>query len=124
LTSNSLPADRDNLLRRLEESSEVRITVLGRKTKREFSTPGWFVLSKEKVMLVPMKGSDTDWFKNLEKDPHIKLGVDGIVIESRATILRESNQVEKVLDKFRIKYKSMWSESYYTKRDAYVEVTV
>jgi hypothetical protein len=102
----------------------VSIIYSGRKTKREFSTPVWFVLNEETVMLVPMKGSDTDWFKNLEKDTQIKLRVDGIEIASRATLLRGSKRVEKVLDKFRTKYKSMWSESYYTKRDVYVEVTV
>ena len=103
----------------------MKITVTGRKTKKKFSTPVWFVLDgEEKVILVPTKGSDNDWFKDLVKDPRIELSIDEISIPSNATLVRDSNQVKKVLDKFRAKYKSMWSESYYTKRDVCVEVPV
>jgi len=121
----SQPAQRRSLLGKLEQSKEVNMTVLGRKTKKRFSTPVWFVLEgEEKVMLVTTKGSDNNWFKDLVKNPQIELRVDEITLTSRATLVRDSNQVEKVLDRFRAKYRSMWSESYYTKRDVYVEVSV
>jgi hypothetical protein len=42
----------------------------------------------------------------------------------KATLVRGSNKVKKVVDKFKAKCQSEWSESYYTKRDAYVEVPV
>jgi hypothetical protein len=116
------PAIREDLLDRLKRSSEVSITVTGRKTKKKFSTQVWFVLNGEKVMLVPMKGSESEWLKDLAKDPQIELRVDKISIPFRATIVRDSDKVERVLDEFRAKYKSMWSESYYSKRDVYVEV--
>ncbi len=119
----SQPAWREIFLNKLKQSNEVSITVKGRKTKKRFSTPVWFVLEREeKVMLVPMKGSDNNWFKDLVKDPQIELSVNEIGIPSKATLVRDSNQVKKVLDKFRAKYKSVWSESYYSKRDVYVEV--
>ena len=103
----------------------MSITVTGRKTKRKLSTPVWFVLDKQgRVILVPMHGPNTGWFKNLVKDPRIELRVDGIPMSFRATIVRDSDKVEEVLDMFRAKYRSMWSESYYTKRDVYVEVPV
>jgi len=113
---------RRTLLGRLKHSNEVNITVAGRKTKKRFSAPVWFVLDGEQVILVPMKGSDNEWYKNLTKQPQIELGVDDITIPFKAILVRDSTKVEKVLDKFRAKYKSMWSESYYTKRDVYVEV--
>jgi hypothetical protein len=115
---------RRSLLDRLKHSDEVTITVTGRRTKRKFSTPVWFVLDREKVILVPMKGSDNEWYKDLAEWPQIELGVDDITIPFKATLIRGPTRVEKVLDGFRTKYKSMWSESYYTKRDAYVEVPV
>jgi hypothetical protein len=71
-----------------------------------------------------MKGSDNNWFKDLVKDPHIELGVGENSIPFESIIVRDSNRVEKVLDRFRLKYRSVWSESYYTKRDVYVEVPV
>jgi len=110
------------LLDRLKHSNEVNITVTGRKTKKRFSTPVWFVLDGEKVILVPTKGSDNEWFKDLAREPQIELGVDDITIPFKATLVRDSALVEKVLDGFRAKYKSMWSESYYSKRDVYVVV--
>jgi deazaflavin-dependent oxidoreductase (nitroreductase family) len=112
------------LLDRLKQSNEVTITVTGRKSKRKFSTPVWFVVDGRKVTLVPMKGSDSDWFKDLAKDPQIELGVAGSAIPFKATLVRDPRQVEKVLDKFRAKYTSMWSESYYAKRDVCVVVPV
>jgi deazaflavin-dependent oxidoreductase (nitroreductase family) len=115
---------RRTFLERLEHSKEVKITVTGRRTKKKFSTPVWFVLDGEKVVLVPMKGSDNEWFKDLVKEPRIDVAVDDISIPFKATLVRDSARVEKVLDGFRAKYKSMWSESYYTKRDAYVEIPV
>ena len=120
MTSESLRS----LLDRLKHSNELTITVTGRRTKKRFSAPVWFVLDGEKVTLVPMKGSDNEWYKDLAEEPQIELGVDDITIPFKATLVRDPTQLEKVLDGFRAKYKSMWSESYYTKRDVYVEVPV
>ena len=113
----------EELRNKLKESSEVTITVTGRKTKKKFSTPVWFALEgEEKVTLVPTKGSDNDWFKDLVKDPQIELRVGDATITSKATLVRDSNKVEKILNEFRAKYRTMWTESYYTKRDVFVEV--
>lgn len=116
--------DREDLRRRLGDSSEVNITVKGRKTMKRITTPVWFVVDGPNVILVPMKGSENEWFKNLEKNPQIELSVDESAIPFTAKIVRDSDRVEMVLDRFRSKYKSMWSESYYTKRDVYVELTI
>lgn len=119
---------RENFLSKLKRSGEVLIIVTGRKTKKKFSTPVWFLLEgedkKEKVLLVPIKGSDSNWFKNLVEDARIRLGVADSTIESEATLVRDRNQVKQLIDKLKAKYESEWSESYYTKRDAYVEVPV
>ena len=118
------PTNREDVLNKLKKSKEVNITVTGRITGKKISTPVWFVLDGNRVILLPIKGSESSWLKNLAKDPHIELGVDDNAIPSRAKLVRDSDQVNKVLDKLRSKYRSMWSESYYTKRDVYVEVPV
>ncbi|MCL5067305.1 MAG: hypothetical protein M1368_03000, partial [Thaumarchaeota archaeon] len=74
--------------------------------------------------IVPVKGTDSNWFKNLAKDPSIELAVDDSTISSKASLVRDSNQAKQVIEKLIAKYKSEWSESYYTKRDAFVEVHV
>ena len=116
-------AQRENFLKKLTQSDELKITVTGRRTGRKFSTPVWFVLDgEEKVILVPTKGADNNWFKNLVKNPLIELGVGGIAFPSRATLVRDSSRVKKVIDQLRAKYESMWSESYYAKREVFVEI--
>jgi len=114
--------DREDLLKKLERANEVNIAVIGRKSKRKVSAPVWFVVDGARVTLVPMKGTDSPWFRNLVKDPRIELSVGGTAASSKAAIVRDPERVEGVLDRFRAKYKSMWSESYYTNRDVYVEV--
>ena len=103
--------DRQDFLNKLKESSEIRITVTGRKTKKRFLTPVWFVLDGErKVLFVPNTGSDNNWFKDLVKDPQIELSIGDISVTSKANLVRDSGKVKKALDKFRAKYRSMWSE--------------
>jgi deazaflavin-dependent oxidoreductase (nitroreductase family) len=114
----------EDFLNKLKRSNEVTITVTGRKSKKKFSTPVWFILDGRKVLIVPTKGSDNNWFKNVEKDPRIDLGVDDVTVSSRATIARDPDQAKRIVAMLAEKYKSMWSDSYYTKRDVYVEILV
>ena len=117
---------REIFLNKLKRTGELQITVTGRKTKKKFSAPVWFVLDgdNKRATIVPVKGADSNWFKNLAKDPSIELAVDDSTISSKASLVRDSNQTKQVIEKLKAKYKSEWSESYYTKRDAFVEVPV
>jgi hypothetical protein len=119
-----LPLNREELLDKLRQSGEVNITVTGRRSKRKRSTPVWFVLDGTTVKLVPMKGAETPWFRNLAKDPEIGLGVTGTLVTAKAILNQDPKEAERILDRFRTKYKSMWSESYYPNRDVYVEVHI
>ena len=77
----------------------MNITVTGRKTKKRFSDPVWFVMDGDRVAIVPMNGSDNNWFKNLVRSPLIELSAGGISATFNASIVRGPNQVEKVIDK-------------------------
>ena len=118
----SRPSDREALLEKLQHSSEVEITVTGRKTNRKLSTPVWFTIEGRKVLIVPTKGSENQWFKNLLKNPLMELRAGGISVSARASISRDSKKAERVVGELRKKYRSMWSDSYYTKRDSCAEV--
>ena len=88
------------------------MTVGATEVKDEVLKSGWFLLEgEEKVLLVPVKGCDKDWFNKPIEDPQIELAAGGVATSSKATIVRDPKKVEKVLDKFRGKYRSMWSES-------------
>jgi deazaflavin-dependent oxidoreductase (nitroreductase family) len=119
-------AERGRFLDKLKRSNEVEITVTGRKSKKKISTPVWFVLDGEKVILLPIKGSESNWYKNLADDPQIGLKAEDKMMTFKARLVRDPERVKTVVDKFRMKYPSGWerSQKYYTKRDAYAEVPI
>jgi len=105
----------------LKGTNEIEITVTGRTSGRSFSYPVWFALEGEKLYLLPVKGSDTDWYKNLRKTPTIRLAVRGKTFTTSICLLTDEAQIGKVLEKFRVKY-GRNVQSYYPKLDVAVEV--
>jgi len=59
-----MPTRNDALTARLARSREINISVIGRKSGRTISNPVWFVLDGDKLYLLPVQGSDTQWYKN------------------------------------------------------------
>src|SRR6266516_2203593 len=105
----------------LQSTNEIEITVTGRTSGRSLSYPVWFVLEGEKLSLIPVKGSDTDWYKNVRKTPTIRLEARGKTLTTSARLLTDEAQLGKVLEKFRDKY-GRNVKSYYPKLDVAVEV--
>ena len=60
-----MPARNDALKDGLSQDSEITITVTGRKSGRSVSIPVWFVLDQDTLYLLPVKGSETQWYKNV-----------------------------------------------------------
>ena len=105
----------------LQRSNEIEITVTGRTSGRSLTYPVWFALEGDKLYLIPVKGSDTDWYKNLRKTPIIRLEARGKTLTTSARFLTEEAQLVKVLEKFRDKY-GRNVQSYYPKLDIAVEI--
>ena len=105
----------------LQNTNEIEITVTGRTSGRSLSYPVWFALDGDKLSLIPVKGSDTDWYKNLRKTPTIRLEARGKKLIASARFLTDEAQLGKVLEKFRDKY-GRNVKSYYPKLDVAVEV--
>jgi deazaflavin-dependent oxidoreductase (nitroreductase family) len=105
----------------LQGAQIIEITVTGRTSGQSFSYPVWFALDGEKLYLIPVKGSDTDWYKNLRKTPTIRVSARGKTFTTSARLLTDQAQLGKVLEKFRDKY-GRNVKSYYPKLDVAVEV--
>ena len=105
----------------LQGANELKITVTGRKSGRSLSYPVWFALDGDKLYLLPVKGSDTEWYKNLRKTPTIRLTARGKTFTTSARFLTDEAQLDMVLEKFRAKY-GRNVKSYYPKLDVAVEV--
>jgi deazaflavin-dependent oxidoreductase (nitroreductase family) len=101
--------------------SEIEITVTGRTSGRSHSYPIWFALDGNKLYLIPVKGSDTEWYKNVRKTPTIRLSARGRTLTANARILTDEAQLDKVLEMFRDKY-GRNVKSYYPRYDVAVEV--
>ncbi len=108
----------------LRNTNEITITVTGRATGREISVPVWFVADTGKVYLVPVHGSDSDWYKNLLKTPQLQLTDDAATVTSTATPTNDPGRVQAVVEQFRAKYGADQIAAYYPKTDVAVEVAV
>ena len=73
------------------------------------------------LYLIPVKGSDTEWYKNLRKTPTLRLASRGKTLTSSPRILTDQAQLDRVLEKFRDKY-GRNVKSYYPRYDVAVEV--
>jgi deazaflavin-dependent oxidoreductase (nitroreductase family) len=106
----------------LQGTNEIEITMTGRTSGRSLSYPVWFVLEGDKLYLLPVKGSDTDWYKNLLKTPTIRLEARGKTFTTSARLLTDEAQVGEVVKKFRDKYGVGTVNTLYSRLDVAVEV--
>ncbi len=128
-------AREENLAKTLQPLRRIDIAVIGRKSGRRISMPVWHVVEKKYLYLLPVNGTDTQWFKNLLHNPAIRVTVPAsgskehaarrtprAGIEFRAQTLTAPKQVSAVIRKFGRKYKASVVKKLYSKFDAAVRV--
>src|SRR5271165_2423266 len=122
-----MPAKRDVLAAlkdRLSRYREITLTVTGRKSGRRISRPVWFVYEEPTLYLLPVQGSDTEWYKNVLKNPTIRIDARGAEAELKAVPITDPKRVASVAEKFREKYGAGDVKKYYSKFDVAVLVQV
>jgi len=110
----------NDLKDRLARSREIHISVIGRKSGRTISIPVWFAFEDDKLYLVPVQGSDTQWYKNVLKNPSIRIDAGGVAADFTAVPMSEAKPVASVVEKFRSKYGAGEVKKYYSKFDVAV----
>ena len=110
----------DALKDRLSRIREITIHVKGRKSGRTISVPVWFVFEGEKVYLLPVQGSDTQWYKNVLKNPSMGIEARGTEAKLQAVPIVDAKGVSSVVEKFRDKYGAGDVKKYYSKFDVAV----
>jgi len=98
--------------------------VTGRKSGRAISIPVWFVLEGEQLYLLPVQGSDTQWYKNVLQNPSIRIDARGVEAGFRAAPVIDANGVKSVVEKFRDKYGVKDVTKYYSNFDVAVVVAL
>ena len=96
--------------------------MIGRKSGKTIWIPVWFVLESEKLYLLPVQGSETQWYKNVLQSPSIRIDARGVDAGFRASPVTGANAVKSVVDKFREKYGTKDVKKYYSKFDVAVLV--
>jgi hypothetical protein len=94
--------------------------VIGRNSGRTIKIPVWFVLEQDKLYLLPVQGSDTQWYKNVLQNPSIQIDARGVEAEFRATPITKTAAIASVVEKFREKYGASDVKKYYSGFDVAV----
>jgi deazaflavin-dependent oxidoreductase (nitroreductase family) len=116
--------DSSEVQKALDSSEELQITVTGRKTGRQRSTPVWFVREGKTVFLLPVRGSKNEWYKNAQKSKKIKISSGKVSLDLPVKPLTESKKVASVVEKFRKKHGAGDVHKYYSVFDAAVELNL
>jgi hypothetical protein len=106
---------KDSLVSVLKKEKEIELTVKGRKTGKHIPRPIWFVLKGTELLLLPVTGTDSQWYKNIVLDPQVKISSNGQSFNGKIRTITEKNQVEEVIELFRGKYGASDVKRYYPK---------
>jgi len=108
----------------LQTARELELTVTGRVTRKKISFPVWFTYDAGTLLLLPLNGTETNWYKNVVKTPALSLGLKGASVSLSAKPSTDKDEVKKTLESFRAKYGEADVKKYYSKFDACVKVRV
>ena len=111
-------------LNAIDSSTELQITVTGRKSGRERSTPVWFVREGRTIFLLPVKGSKSEWYRNVLRSKKIKISSGNLSYNLPTKPLTDSKQVAGVVDKFRRKHGAGDVKKYYVGFDVALELSL
>jgi hypothetical protein len=113
---------KDDLYERLNRAYEITLSIKGRKSGKDIPRPVWFVHEDNTLYLLPVQGSDTNWYKNMLVDPKLKISVNGKKMAVKSKVITERNRVDDIVKKFKSKYGEGEVKKYYTKFDVAIEV--
>jgi len=117
-----MAGSKDGFKDRLSRYRQIKISVIGRKSGKTISIPVWFVLEGEKLYLLPVQGSDTQWYKNVLKNSSIQIDARGVDGKFRTGPVTDAKAVKSVVEKFREKYGAKDVKKYYSKFDVAVAI--
>jgi deazaflavin-dependent oxidoreductase (nitroreductase family) len=113
----------ENAFRRLlHEQLELQLTDRGRRSGQEHRRPVWFVVEGNIVHLLPVSGSDTNWYRNILSHPQVTLTVNGESLTTTTRAVTDPPLVGATVDRFRARYGAGEVARYYTKLDVAVEI--
>jgi hypothetical protein len=77
-------------------------------------------LEEDNLYLLPVLGSDTQWYKNVLKNLSMRIDARGAEAEVKVVPVSDATKVSSVVKKFRAKYGTSDVKKYYLKFDVAV----
>jgi hypothetical protein len=102
-----------NVKSSLLKEKEVELTVTGRKSGKPIPRPVWFVLREKEMLLLPVTGTTTQWYKNILHNAQVKVSSSGQTLAGKLRPITEKKQVVEVIALFKEKYGPRDIEKYY-----------
>lgn len=112
----------DALDRALKKRRQIAITVVGRRTGRSITIPVWFVFGDNALWLLPVYGTHTQWYRNLQVSRAITIRAGSESRDLRARLLKDARTVRKVVRWFREKYTAEQIERWYSNLGVAVQI--
>lgn len=103
----------DNLLLGLKKIKEIELTVTGRKSGKPLPRPVWFVLRGTELLLLPVTGTDSQWYKNVLLNPQVKINASQQTFNGKLRVITEKRRVNEIIELFKGKYGSSDIKRYY-----------
>ena len=107
----------DKLLAALKGADELQLAVKGRKSGRDIPRPVWFALRRNEVLFLPVTGSQSQWYKNILKNPLVRISVASQTYGGRLETVTGKSEVSEVVELFRKKYGVGDVKKYYSRLD-------
>ena len=82
----------------------------------------WFVRHDDKLYLLPVTGSASQWYRNLLKTPAMGLSAGGAEYHASGSPITDPDDVRQVVDDFRGKYGAKDVAAYYPNPNVAIEV--
>lgn len=109
----------------LKNVADARLTVRGRKTGREITLPIWFVYEGGEVLLLPIRGRLTQWYRNALSQKTVTFRVGQYTFNGTPEEILEAGQMQRIVALFKDKYGERNFSNYYANRiDVAVKIAV
>ncbi len=102
----------------LKKGNEIQLIVKGRVTGNESTRPVWFVLKDHQLLLLPVTGIKTQWYKNIVKGPEVRIRIGAESYTGLAKPIKDQQGISEVIALFKAKYGAGDVKKYYPRLDA------
>jgi deazaflavin-dependent oxidoreductase (nitroreductase family) len=103
----------DSVLAVLKRDREIELTVTGRKSGKPRPRPVWFAMRGSELLLLPVTGTNSQWYKNILRNPEVKVSSSGQTFRGKLRKITERGQVAEVIELFKGKYGASDIKKYY-----------